>query len=267
MSEFSSIDYSLNNGIARLVLNRPDRLNAFTVTMHEEIRSALASLRSAIDSGEARVLFITGAGRAFCAGQDLAERKSKPGDKPPDLGASIENNYKPLVLALRALPLPVLAAVNGVAAGAGASLALACDLVIAKESARFIMAFSRLGLLPDTGGSWSLPRLAGPARALGMAMLGEPVSASQAKDWGLIWDCVADEAFDEAVDALLLKLAAGPTLGYARTKQAIWSGLGNSLETQLDLERAGMRELGQSEDYREGVNAFAEKRDPQFKGC
>ena len=266
MSDYTAIRYALDGGVATLTLNRPDRLNAFTAVMHEELRDALQQLRVSIDAGEARVLLITGAGRAFCAGQDLSERKRKPGDLPPDLGASIEQNYKPLVLALRALPLPVVAAVNGVAAGAGASLALASDLVIAKASAKFIQAFSKLGLLPDTGGSWSLPRLVGPARAMGMALLGEPVSAADAKAWGMIWDCVADEDFDEAVSALVSKLACGPTLGYARTKQAIWAGTGASLEAQLDLERDLMRELGQSADYAEGVSAFAAKRAPDFTG-
>ena len=266
MADYTTISFSLSEGVATLTLNRPDRLNAFTALMHEEIRDALSHLHAAIDRSEARVLLLTGAGRAFCAGQDLGERRRKPGDPAPDLGASIENNYKPLVLALRALPLPVVAAVNGVAAGAGASLALACDLVVAKEPAKFIQAFSKLGLLPDTGGGWSLPRLVGPARAMGMALLAEPVSASDAKAWGMIWDCVSDEQFDDAVAELVAKLASGPTLGYARTKQAIWSGVNASLEVQLNLERDLMRELGQSEDYAEGVSAFAEKRPANFKG-
>ena len=183
-----------------------------------------------------------------------------------DLGASIERNYKPLVLSLRALPLPVVCAVNGVAAGAGANIALACDIVIAAKSASFIQAFSRIGLIPDSGGTYFLPRLVGPARAIGLAMLGEKLSAEQAAAWGLIWKCVDDAEFPASVEALIQQLSTAATRGLAATKQAIYASGGNSLEAQLDLERELQRALGRSADYREGVSAFAAKRQPRFTG-
>ncbi len=265
-ASFETLRFELAGGVATITLSRPERLNAFTRRMHEELREALAEVRSGRAEGRIRALLLTGAGRAFCAGQDLDERRPNPDGSPPDLGASIEHNYKPLVLALRALEMPVIAAVNGVAAGAGASLALACDLVVAARSASFIQAFSKLGLVPDTGGSWILPRLLGPARAMGLALLGERLSAEQAAEWGLIWQCVDDDALLPSATALAARLAAGPTLGYARTKQCIWASSGNDFETQLDLERDLMRELGRSDDYREGVAAFKEKRAARFTG-
>jgi 2-(1,2-epoxy-1,2-dihydrophenyl)acetyl-CoA isomerase len=201
-----------------------------------------------------------------CAGQDLGDRAVAPGGKGADLGESIERNYAPLVLALRALPLPVIAAVNGVAAGAGANVALACDLVIAARSASFVQAFSRLGLVPDSGGTWLLPRLVGNARAIGLTFLGDKLSAQQAAEWGLIWRCVEDAELSAAVDALAAQLAAAPTLGLARTKQAIYGGWQRSLAEQLDVERDMQRELGWSRDYAEGVAAFTEKRVPRFFG-
>jgi 2-(1,2-epoxy-1,2-dihydrophenyl)acetyl-CoA isomerase len=213
-----------------------------------------------------RVLLITGAGRAFCAGQDLADRNTKPGESSIDLGDSIEKYYAPLVRTLRALPLPVVAGVNGVAAGAGVSLALACDLVIATKSASFIQSFAKLGLIPDTGGTFFLPRLVGTARALGLALLGERLSAEQAAAWGLIWRCVEDEAFKASIEELLNTLAIAPTKGLASTKAAINSSIGLLLDKQLDLERDYMRELGRSNDFREGVTAFLEKRPPKFTG-
>lgn len=254
------------DGVATLTLARPERLNSFNEQMHEEVREALAQVRAGRLDGSARTLVITGAGRAFCAGQDLSDRSVAPGAAPPDLGASIERNYKPLVLALRALEMPVIAAVNGVAAGAGANLALACDLVFAARSASFIESFAKLGLIPDTGGTWALPRLVGPARALGLALLGERLSAEQAEAWGLIWKCVDDEALMPTVREVAAALAAGPTFGYAQTKKAIWSSSTNSLEAQLELERNLMSVCGRSNDYREGVAAFLEKRAPRFKG-
>lgn len=258
----TSIQYSVADGVARLTLNRPDKLNSFNATMHAEVRGALAR---AVDDG-ARTLVLTGAGRGFCAGQDLGDRAVAPGGKGADLGESIERHYKPLVLALQRLPMPVIAAVNGVAAGAGASLALACDIVIATRSAVFVQAFCRLGLVPDTGATWFLPRLVGSARALGLALLGEKLSAAQAAEWGLIWRCVEDGELAPAVDALAAQLAVAPTLGLVRTRQAIRGAWQRTLEEQLDVERDFQRELGWSADYAEGVAAFAGKRAPRFIG-
>jgi 2-(1,2-epoxy-1,2-dihydrophenyl)acetyl-CoA isomerase len=259
---YQSIVFGIDGGIGRITLNRPDRLNSFTTAMHAEVRDALGRLLS----GGARVLVLRGAGRAFCAGQDLNDRTVAPGGKPVDLGESIETNYKPLLLALRALPLPVIAAVNGVAAGAGANIALACDLVIATRSASFIQSFSKLGLVPDSGGTWTLPHLAGSARALGLALLGDKLPASQAAEWGLIWRCVDDAEFDAAVEAAAVQLATGPTRGLARTKQAIHGAWGSTFEQALDKERDLQRELGASADYAEGVAAFVGKRAPRFSG-
>jgi 2-(1,2-epoxy-1,2-dihydrophenyl)acetyl-CoA isomerase len=251
------------NGIARITLNRPERLNSFTSAMHAELRDALAAV--AADKA-ARVLLLTGAGRGFCAGQDLSDRAVAPGAEPVDLGESIENNYRPLVLALRALPLPVVCAVNGVAAGAGANIALACDIVIAAKSAVFIQAFCRIGLIPDSGGTYFLPRLVGTARAMGLAMLGDKVGAQQAADWGMIWQCVDDAQLAPTVDALLAQLASAPTRGLAAIKRALHASATATLAAQLDLERDLQRELGRSADYREGVAAFIGKRSPRFTG-
>ena len=260
---YDHVLFSSEGGIARLTLNRPDRLNSFNDAMHADVRDALA--RVAADA-TVRVLLLTGAGRGFCAGQDLGDRAVAPGAAPVDLGASVERNYKPLVLALRALPFPVVCAVNGVAAGAGANLALACDLVLAARSASFIEPFCKLGLIPDTGGTYFLPRLVGTARAMGLSLLGDKLSAEQAAAWGLIWQCVDDADFAATVDRLLVQLAAAPTRGLARTKAALYASPANTLEAQLDLERDFMRELGRSDDYREGVAAFVAKRPPRFTG-
>ncbi len=260
---YEQIRFETGDGIARITLNRPDRLNSFTAQMHAELRDALA--RIAADTG-VRALLLTGAGRGFCAGQDLADRAVAPGAAPVDLGESIEKNYRPLVLALRDLPLPVVCAVNGVAAGAGANLALACDLVVACRSASFIQAFCRIGLVPDSGGTYFLPRLVGSARAMGLAMLGERIPADQAAAWGLIWKCVEDDQFVPAVDALLAQLAQSSTRGLAALKRAMHASAGNALEQQLDLERDLQRDLGLGADYREGVAAFLEKRPPLFSG-
>jgi 2-(1,2-epoxy-1,2-dihydrophenyl)acetyl-CoA isomerase len=259
---YETILFSVTDGIARLTLNRPEKLNSFTAAMHGEVRDALGRL----EPESARVLVLTGAGRGFCAGQDLGDRAVAPGAKGVDLGESIERNYKPLILALRRLPLPVVAAVNGVAAGAGANLALACDIVIAARSAVFIQSFSKLGLVPDSGGTWFLPRLAGSARAIGLAMLGEKLPAAQAAEWGLIWKVVEDSVLVTMVDALASQLAAAPTRGLARTKEAIYGAWNATLEQALDRERDLQRELGWSKDYAEGVAAFAEKRAPRFTG-
>ncbi|HXZ59522.1 MAG TPA: 2-(1,2-epoxy-1,2-dihydrophenyl)acetyl-CoA isomerase PaaG [Steroidobacteraceae bacterium] len=259
---YQSILFEISAGIARLTLNRPERLNSFNTEMHAEVRAALAAVRSS----EARVLVITGAGRGFCAGQDLNDRAVAPGGETPDLGESIERNYKPLVLSLRALPLPVIAAVNGVAAGAGANIALACDLVIAARSASFVQAFAKLGLVPDSGGTWFLPRSVGTPRALGLALLGEKLAAEQAAAWGLIWRCVEDAELGAVVETLAEGFAAAPTRGLARSKQAIYESWGRSLTEQLDVERDYQAELGRTLDYTEGVAAFAAKRTPRFLG-
>ncbi|MGH8286324.1 MAG: 2-(1,2-epoxy-1,2-dihydrophenyl)acetyl-CoA isomerase PaaG [Steroidobacteraceae bacterium] len=259
---FETIIFSVEEGVARLTLNRPDKLNSFNTAMHAEVREALGRVARA----GARVLVLTGAGRGFCAGQDLADRAVAPGGKSVDLGESIEKHYKPLVLALRKLPMPVIAAVNGVAAGAGANIALACDIVIAARSANFVQAFAKLGLVPDSSGTWTLPRLVGNARALGLALLAEKLPAEQAAAWGLIWRCVDDAELASTIDALARQLAAAPTRGLARTKQAIYEGWQRSLGEQLDVERDLQRELGTSADYAEGVAAFIEKRTPRFTG-
>lgn len=260
---YQSIAFEVADGIARLTLNRPERLNSFNTVMHSEVQDALGAVRR---DASARALILTGAGRGFCAGQDLGDRVVAADAAPPDLGASIESYYKPLVLALRTLPLPVIAAVNGVAAGAGANIALACDLVIAARSATFVQAFSKIGLVPDSGGTWLLPRLVGHARAVGLALLGEKLSAEQAAQWGMIWRCVDDAALATEVDTLARQLAAAPTRGLARTKQAMLEGWGRTLEQQLDVERDYQRELGRSADYAEGVAAFMAKRVPRFTG-
>ncbi|HVJ72993.1 MAG TPA: 2-(1,2-epoxy-1,2-dihydrophenyl)acetyl-CoA isomerase PaaG [Casimicrobiaceae bacterium] len=263
MTTYQHILFDPRDGVARLTLHRPDRLNSFNDAMHAEVRDALASVRG---DASARVLLLTGAGRGFCAGQDLSDRAVAPGAAPVDLGASIERNYRPLVLALRSLPVPTVCAVNGVAAGAGANLALSCDIVVATRSASFIQAFCKIGLIPDSGGTYFLPRLVGTARAKGLAMLGDKLPAEQAAAWGLIWRCVEDDAFAASVEALVAQLAVAPTSGLVAARRAIDAAAANSLEAQLDLERDLQRELGNGADYREGVAAFLAKRTPNFTG-
>jgi 2-(1,2-epoxy-1,2-dihydrophenyl)acetyl-CoA isomerase len=260
---YQHIQFEIESGIARLVLNRPEKLNSFTPAMHLEVRGALQRVEA---NPSARVLIFTGAGRAFCAGQDLGDASIAAGPENVNLGETVEKYYAPLVMQLRTLPIPVICAVNGVAAGAGANLALAADIVIAAKSASFLESFCRLGLIPDTGGTYFLPRLVGTARAMGLAMLGEKLTAERAESWGLIWKCVDDDALGAEVYKLANHFATAPTRGLARTKQAIYASGTNSLQQQLALECDLMRELGNSHDYREGVAAFVEKRTPQFRG-
>jgi 2-(1,2-epoxy-1,2-dihydrophenyl)acetyl-CoA isomerase len=258
-----TILFQIKDGIARLTLNRPERLNSFNTQMHEEMRDALSQVEQDKD---VRVLVLSGAGRGFCAGQDLSDQDVLGDSNSVDLGAAIEKYYAPMVLRLHSLKVPVICAVNGVAAGAGANLALACDIVIAKNSASFIQSFCKLGLIPDTGGTYVLPRLVGTARAMGLALLGDKLSAKQAADWGMIWQCVDDADFDNVINKTAEQLTAAPTLGLARTKEAILSSGLRTLEQQLDYERCAMRDLGRTSDCKEGVVAFLEKRAPLFTG-
>jgi len=250
----------LQDGVATITLNRPEKLNAFTETMHEE----LAHILDRIELDRAiRAVLITGAGRGFCAGQDL---NARVGVEDVDLGDGLDRLYNPLIRRIRELERPVLCAVNGVAAGAGANLALACDIVLAARSASFIQAFVKLGLVPDAGGSFILPRLAGRARATGMAMLGEKIGAEQAADWGLIWEVVDDDHLLDKAQTLAQHLAKQPTRGLGLMKRAMNASAANDLDQQLDLERDLQREAGRTEDYQEGVSAFLERRPAVFKG-
>ncbi len=263
--DYRNILYSAEAGIARLTLSRPDKLNSFTGEMHAELRDALDRIQA---DSSVRVLVLTGAGRAFCAGQDLAdpEMSAMPDGRLADIGNVVENNYKPLILRLQNLRVPTIAAVNGIAAGAGASVALACDLVVATKSASFLQAFSKVGLIPDTGGTWFLPQRVGMARAIGLAMLADKLPAEKAADWGLIWAAYEDAEFSAKVNAMAAQLAAMPTKALVRTRQAMHAAAGHTLEQQLSFEGGFMRELGWSPDYAEGVAAFMEKRAPKFTG-
>jgi 2-(1,2-epoxy-1,2-dihydrophenyl)acetyl-CoA isomerase len=260
MAEFESIIVEHHGSIARITLNRPDRLNSFTAAMHEDLKNAIDEI------GDAKVVVLTGAGRGFCAGQDLNDRAVSSGGHPVDLGMTVETSWNPLIRKLTNLRQPVIARVNGVAAGAGANVALACDMVVAARSAKFIQSFSAIGLIPDSGGTWVLPRLVGQARAMGLALTGEPLSAEKAEEWGLIWKCVDDEALDSEVDAIAQKLASLPPLGLTAIKKMIRESWSHTLDQELNHQRDAMRRLGFSEDYREGVSAFLEKRQPNFVG-
>lgn len=260
---YQNIEFVIERGVARLTLNRPQTLNSFTAAMHGEVREALTL---AADDRAVRAVLLSGNGRGFCAGQDLNDRAVTSGDEAPDLGASVEQYYNPLIRLITSMEKPVICAVNGVAAGAGANVALACDLVIAARSASFIESFCKLGLIPDSGGTWILPRLVGMARARGLAMLGPKISAEQALAWGMIWEVVDDEQLQEYALGLAEQLATQPTRGFAFTKQALAASASNSLDAQLELEKELMRAAGRTSDYREGVAAFLEKRNPQYRG-
>ncbi|WP_349360921.1 2-(1,2-epoxy-1,2-dihydrophenyl)acetyl-CoA isomerase PaaG [Stappia sp.] len=250
-------------GVLIVTLNRPDKLNSFNEAMHAELRAALDI---AENDPDVRALLLTGAGRGFCAGQDLGDRVFSDDAGPPDLTRTIEANYNPLIRRMKALPKPIVCAVNGVAAGAGANIALACDIVLAAKSAKFIQAFAKIGLVPDSGGTWTLPQLVGLARAKALALLATPVPAEQAESWGMIWKAVDDAALMDEALKLTRELAEAPTFGLGLIKQAMEAATDNTLDAQLDLERDLQGRAGRSPDYREGVSAFLAKRAPVFTG-
>ena len=250
-------------GVLTLTLNRPDKLNSFNEAMHLALR---AGFERATADPAVRAVLLTGSGRGFCAGQDLGDRDPRKGGAAPDLGVTLETFYNPTLRLIRALEKPVICAVNGVAAGAGANVAFACDIVLAARSAKFIQAFAKIGLVPDAGGSWSLARILGEPRAKALALLAEPLDAETAASWGLIWKAVDDAALLDEARAIAARLAAGPTRGLGLTKRAIQAAATNSLDAQLDLERDLQREAGGTVDYAEGVTAFLEKRKAEFTG-
>jgi 2-(1,2-epoxy-1,2-dihydrophenyl)acetyl-CoA isomerase len=261
---FKNILLSVDEGVARVTLNRPGKLNSLDEETMIELHDAIYQIEA---DQRLRVLVLTGAGRAFCAGQDLADPAMQSvNGKPPDIGKLVERHFKPLVLRLQNLQMPTVAAVNGLAAGGGASVALACDLVVASRSAYFLQAFSKIGLTPDTGSTWFLTRFVGTARALGLAMLAEKLPATKAAEWGLIWQAVDDEAFTSTIDELASRLARMPTKALVRTRQLMHSAPGHTLEQQLSMEAGFIREMGWSADYQEGLSAFVEKREPHFEG-
>ncbi|MDR0218784.1 MAG: 2-(1,2-epoxy-1,2-dihydrophenyl)acetyl-CoA isomerase PaaG [Enterobacteriaceae bacterium] len=251
-------------GVLSITLNRPKVINSFNEEMHRELSDAL---HIAEQEESVRCVLLSGAGRGFCAGQDLNDRRAIiHGGQAADLGYTIETFYNPLIRRLTTLPKPVVCAVHGVAAGAGLSIALAADIVIAARDASFMQAFCRIGLTPDAGGSWFLPHKIGHTRAMAMAMLGDKISAEQALEWGMIWQLFEPEALAEKAWELAQRLAAQPTLSLACIKQATYAATSNTLDQQLDLERDLQRQCGRSEDFQEGISAFIEKREPRFKG-
>ncbi|MCW8194761.1 2-(1,2-epoxy-1,2-dihydrophenyl)acetyl-CoA isomerase [Proteobacteria bacterium 005FR1] len=260
---FETINYQVNSGVALLTLNRPDTLNSFNAQMHEEVQQAMKDVR---ENASIRCLLLTGAGRGFCAGQDLNDRATRGDEGRPDLGATVEKYYNPLIRAIMTLEKPVVCAVNGIAAGAGASIALACDIVLAARSAAFAQVFCKIGLVPDSGGTWNLPRAIGLPRAKGLALLGDKLPAEKAEQWGMVWQCVDDEALLSEATRLAEHLATQPTRGLAETKRLMNEAFSTPLHQQLESEKAAMRTMGYSDDYREGVAAFLEKRKPVFKG-
>jgi 2-(1,2-epoxy-1,2-dihydrophenyl)acetyl-CoA isomerase len=247
---------------AELTLNRPDKLNSFNDEMHIALRDALDT---ALADGK-RAILLTGSGRGFCAGQDLGNRDPSSMEQAVDLGQTLENFYNPLIRLIQNAEIPIICAVNGVAAGAGANLAIACDIVLASDNAKFIQSFANVGLVPDAGGTWNLTRLLGPARAKALAMTGEPISAGQAADWGMIWKAVAADELMDTARTLAQQLASGPTSGFALAKKAINAAGTNSLDQQLNLEADFQKICGKSADYAEGVSAFLQKRKPEFEG-